>query len=134
MWLTNYQMTFLILITKQITLQLQLLLLHHHLFIQYDQINLTERHDSNYFQNENKIFIPKFITKLQHFIFQEYKILLYLINQMSKQLLMTFVLIILLPIMTITALSKYIPKQITLILKHLFRLYSFYLFISVQYT
>ena len=80
--------------------------------------NLIKWHDSNYFQNENKLFIAKLFTKLQHFIHQQYKIQLYLIIQISKQLLMTIFLITLLPIMTMTALSKYIPKQITFFLNH----------------
>ena len=90
------------------------------------QMNSIKWHDSNYFENENKIFIPKLITQLHHFIHQQYKIQLYLIVRLSIQLLMTTLLITHLPIMTMMALSKYNTKQIILSLHHLFRPHSLY--------
>ena len=53
-------MTFLIQTIKLIKLLTQLVLLHHHRFIQNDQLVLTEWHDWNYFQN----IIAKQITEL----------------------------------------------------------------------
>ena len=99
--------------------------LHHNRFIQNNQTNLIKWHASNYFQNENRIFIPKLIKKLNHFIHHKYELQLYLIIQLSIPLLKTNLLITILPIRIMTALSKYIPKQNVHFLHHLFRLHSF---------
>ena len=110
--------------TKQIQLITQLVLLPLHMVIQNVQIDFTW-HDSNYFQKGNNFINPKLIIELSHFIPHQCNTKFYLITQMSIQLQMTLSLISLLSLMTLTALSKYMPKQITLFLQNLFKLNSF---------
>ena len=72
-------------------------------------------------QNENNPFITKLITILPDFIHQQYKIQHYQVIQPSIQIQMFVLLTTLLSIMTMKALSKIIPKQITVLLRHLFK-------------
>ena len=123
---------FLIPMTKQITLQLHLVVLHHHLFLQNNQISLIKCHDSYYFQNEeNKVFIPKLITKLHSATVKNP-------NLPNHSTVIT----------TPNDYSlhnahanndndspvKVYSKKITLFVHPLFRIHSFYFFTSVQYT
>ena len=90
----------------------------------------------------NKITQFKLLPKRKHNLHsktnkklhQQYIIQLYVVIRLSIPLLMTTLLITFLPIMIITALSKYNPKQTILFPRYLLRLHSFYLFPSVLYT
>ena len=78
------------------------------------------------FPKRKQFHQPKLIIELPHFIPHQYNTQRYRIFELSIQLQMTKSLITLLSMVTLTALSKYTPKQmITLFIYHLFTLKSF---------
>ena len=78
------------------------------------------------FPNESNLYIAKQFTELfQNFIQHQYKTPLHLIFQISVQPQMTILLRTLLAIMTMTVVSKFIPKQIIIFRSHHFNLKSF---------
>ena len=86
----------------------------------------------NLFPKRKQFHQPKTHHRTSTLHPHQYNTQLYLIIQMSIQLQMTVSFMTFLSLMTLTALSKYIPKQITIFLRHLFNLKSFCFHLSYR--
>ena len=112
---------------QQVFPQIQMVLLHHHLFIQNAQIGFPKCHVLNSFQNESNIPIKHLIMFNQNLILNHpYHIIL-----LSPQISMIILYLPHLSIARWTLVSAYILKLITLFLRHLFPLTT--LTFSLQY-